>query len=195
MADPKATASGRVIRSRESEAPAGGTVAAVGLAYSAVPHQILYEIVPGYDRFRASPRWLFLLPAFALPLAALGLQDLLAGVRRARIALAATAGAGVLAVAGWFAYAQGQPDAPVAYFRTRAPLAVAVVAGAALVEVAFHTARWYPSVRQAAAYPDTRVSDIAHARGGRIVTVGVRTPSHRSLPTSPWSTAWPTPTG
>jgi hypothetical protein len=176
---------------------AGGTVAAVGLAYSALPHQVLYEVVPGYDRFRASPRWLFLLPAFALPLAALGLQDLLAGVRRARLALAVTAGAGILAVAGWFAYEQGQPEAPVAYFRSRAllaigllavvagagwvararpRLAVAVVAAAALSEIAFHTPRWYPSVRQATAYPDSPASDIAGARGGRFVTVGVRTP-------------------
>jgi hypothetical protein len=176
---------------------AGGAVAAVVLAYSAVPHQVLYEIVPGYDRFRSSPRWLFLLPAFALPLAALGLQDLLAGVRRARLALVVTAGTGVLAVAGWFAYEQSRPGAPVAYFRTRAllafgvlavvagagwvarsrpRLAVAVVAGAALAEIAFHTPRWYPSVRQATAYPDTLVSDIAGARGGRFVTVGIRTP-------------------
>lgn len=176
---------------------AGGTLAAVALAYSAVPHQVLYEIVPGYDRFRSSPRWLFLLPAFALPLAALGLQDLLAGVRRARLALAVTAGAGIVAVAGWFAYEQGRPEAPVAYFRDRAllavgvlavvagagwvarrrpRLAVAVIALAALGEVAFHTPRWYPSVRQATAYPDTAVSDIAGARGGRFVTVGIRTP-------------------
>jgi hypothetical protein len=139
----------------------------------------------------------FLLPAFALPLAALGLQDLLTGVRRARLALAGTAGAGVVAVAGWFAYEQSRPEAPVAYFRSRAllavgvlavvagagwvararpRLAVAVVAGAALAEIAFHTPRWYPSVRQATAYPDTAVSDIAGARGGRFVTVGVRTP-------------------
>jgi hypothetical protein len=176
---------------------AGGTVAAVVLAYSAVPHQVLYEIVPGYDRFRASPRWLFLLPAFVLPLAALGLQDLLAGARRARLALAVTAGAGILAVAGWFAYEQGQPETPVAYFRTRAllavaalavvagagwvararpRLAVAVITAAAIGEIAFHTPRWYPSVRQATAYPKTAVSDIAGARGGRFVTVGVRSP-------------------
>jgi hypothetical protein len=176
---------------------AGGALATVALAYSAVPHQVLYEIVPGYDRFRSSPRWLFLLPAFALPLAALGLQDLLAGVRRARLALAVTAGAGILAVAGWFAYEQGRPEAPVAYFRDRAllaagvlavvagagwvarsrpRLAVAVVAVAALGEVAFHTTRWYPRVHQATAYPDTAASDIARARGGRFVTVGSRLP-------------------
>jgi hypothetical protein len=176
---------------------AGGAAAAVVLAYSAVPHQVLYELVPGYDRFRSSPRWLFLLPAFALPLAALGLQDLLTGNRRARTALLATAGVAGVAVAGWFAYEQGRPDAPVAYFRNRAllaagllavvagagwvarsrpRLAVAVVAAAALGEVAFHTPRWYPSVPQATAYPDTAVSDIAVARGGRFVTVGARTP-------------------
>ncbi len=176
---------------------AGGSLAAIALAYSALPHQVLYEIVPGYDRFRSSPRWLFLLPAFALPLAALGLQDLLAGARRARLALVGTAGAGIVAVAGWFAYEHGQPDAPVAYFRNRALLAVgmlvvvagagwvarsrprlalAVVAVAALGEVAFHTPRWYPSIRQSTAYPDTTVSDIIRARGGRFITVGSRLP-------------------
>ena len=176
---------------------AGGALAAVALAYSAVPHQVLYEIVPGYDRFRSSPRWLFLLPAFALPLAALGLQDLLAGFRRARLALVATAAVAAVAVAGWFAYEQGRPEAPVAYFRNRAllaagllavvagagwvararpRLAVAVVAAAALGEIAFHTPRWFPSIRQSTAYPETAVSDIAGARGGRFVTVGARTP-------------------
>ena len=176
---------------------AGGVAAAIGLAYTALPHRILFEVVPGYDRFRSSPRWLFLLPAFALPLAALGLQDLLAGARRARLALVTTAGVAAVAVTGWFAYEQSRPDAPVDYFRNRAllaagllavvagagwvarsrpRLAVAVVAAAALAEVAFHTPRWYPSVRQATAYPDTAVSDLAVGRGGRFVTVGSRSP-------------------
>jgi hypothetical protein len=176
---------------------AGGAAASLLLAFTALPHQVLFEVVPGYDRFRSSPRWLFLLPAFALPLAALGLQDLLAGARRARTAMVATAGTAGVAVVAWFAWAQGQPGAPVAYFRSRAllaggvlavvagagwvgrtrpRLALAVVAAAALGEVAFHTPRWYPKVDQATAYPRTEVSDLAAARGGRIITVGVRSP-------------------
>jgi hypothetical protein len=174
-----------------------GAAAAVVLAFTALPHRVLYEVVPGYDRFRSPPRWLFLLPAFALPLAALGLQDLLAGGRRARVALVATAGTAAVAVAAWFAYQQAQPDTPVGYFgrravlalgllavvggagwvaRSRPRLALAVVGACALGEVLFHTPRWYPSVRQSAAYPDTVVSDIAAARGGRFVTVGPRIP-------------------
>lgn len=174
-----------------------GTVAAVALAFTGLPHRLLFEVVPGYDRFRSSPRWLFLLPTFALPLAALGLQDLLSGSRRARIALTVTAVAGGVGVAGWFAYERGQPGAPVSYFRNRAVLALAVlgaivvaswvartrprIAVAAVVlvalgEIAFHTPRWYPSVEQSTAYPDTPVSDIAGHRGGRFVRVGLRGP-------------------
>ena len=174
-----------------------GTAAAVALAFTGLPHRALYELVPGYDRFRSSPRWLFLLPAFALPLAALGLQDLLSGVRRARVALLATAAMAGLAVAGWFAYQQAQPGTPVSYFRNRALLAMAVavvvaaagwsarsrprlavaaLAFVALGEIAFHTPRWYPRIDQSTAYPDTEVSDIAAARGGRFVSVGARSP-------------------
>ncbi len=174
-----------------------GAVCTVLLAYTGFPHRVLYALVPGYDRFRSSPRWLFLLPVFALPLAALGLEDLLAGARRARAALGATAATAVLAVGGWFAYEQAQPGTPVAYFRNRSLVALAVivvVAGAgwaarsrprwavaavvlmALGEVGFHTPRWYPRVNQATAYPPSVVSDLATTRGGRFITVGVRSP-------------------
>ncbi|HEX2118549.1 MAG TPA: hypothetical protein VHF91_05155, partial [Acidimicrobiales bacterium] len=175
---------------------AAGTGAVILLAFTAFPHRVLYEVVPGYDRFRSSPRWLFLLPAFALPLAALGLQDLLSGSRRARVAMLATAGVSALVVAGWFTYEQAQEGAPVDYFRNRALLAVAfltiaagagwlararprlamaVIALAAAGEVAFHTTRWYPSVRQEIGYPRSPAIDVAAARGGRIVRVGMRT--------------------
>ena len=174
---------------------AAGVVAVVVLAYTGLPQRILYEVVPSYDRFRSSPRWLFLLPAFALPLAALGLQDLLAGVQRARAALLATATVAAVAVAGWFAYEQAQPGAPVEYLgrralvagaflvivavagwtaRSRPAVAAAVLAVAALGEVAFHTPRWYPSVRKATAYPDSAATDVAAARGGRVIRVGER---------------------
>ena len=174
---------------------AAGVVAVVVLAYTGLPQRILYEVVPGYDRFRSSPRWLFLLPAFALPLAALGLQDLLAGVRRARVALLATAALAAVAVAGWFAYEQTQAGAPVEYLgrrallagaflvivavagwtaRSRPAVAAAVLVVAALGEVAFHTPRWYPSLRKATAYPDSAATDVAAARGGRVIRVGER---------------------
>ena len=174
---------------------AAGVVAVVVLAYTGLPQRILYEVVPGYDRFRSSPRWLFLLPAFALPLAALGLQDLLAGVQRARVALLATAALAAVAVAGWFAYEQAQAGAPVEYLgrrallagaflvivavagwtaRSRPAVAAAVLAVAALGEIAFHTPRWYPSVRKATAYPGSAATDVAAARGGRVIRVGER---------------------
>jgi hypothetical protein len=174
---------------------AGAVAAVVVLGFTGLPNRALYDVLPGYDRFRASSRWLFLLPAFALPLAALGLQELLAGGRRARIALTATAAAGAFAVAGWFAYVRTDDGAPVGYLgrrallaaaflvvvaaagwlaRSRPALAVAVVTAAALAEIGFHTPRWFPSVEQATAYPDTPVSDIAATRGGRFVRVGDR---------------------
>ena len=172
-----------------------GLAAVAVLAFTGLPNRVLYEALPGYDRFRSSSRWLFLLPTFALPLAALGLHDLLAGARRARVGLVVTAGIALVSVGGWFAYEQSQTGAPVSYLgrrallaagvvavvatagwlaRSRPALAVAVVAAAALGEVAFHTPRWYPSVEQAAAYPDTAVSDITAVRGGRFVRVGAR---------------------
>jgi hypothetical protein len=174
-----------------------GAGASVLLAFTGLSQVVLYHLVPGYDRFRSPPRWLFLLPAFGLPLAALGLQDLLAGARRARGALLATAAATALAAGAWFAYEHGRPDVPTGYLgrrvllaaavaavvagagwmaRSRPRLAVAGIVACALGEVFFHTPRWYPSVRKASAYPATAVSDIAAARGGRFVTVGIRSP-------------------
>lgn len=173
-----------------------GVAAVLVLGYTGLPHRVLYEVVPGYDRFRSSPRWLFLLPAFALPLAALGLQDLLGGVRRARVALLVTAAVAAMAVAGWFAYEQARAGAPVEYLgrrallagaflvvvavagwtaRSRPTVAAAVLAVAVLGEVGFHTPRWYPSVRKATAYPGSPATDVAAARGGRVVRVGERT--------------------
>jgi hypothetical protein len=175
--------------------PLLGVVAVLGLALTGFPHRILYDLVPGYDRFRASPRWLFLLPAFALPLAALGLQDLLAGSPRARRALAVSAGLSVTAVAVWYGHVRSEPGAPVAYFghrallaagvaiavagagwvaRSRPRLALVVVGAVVLSEVFFHTPRWYPSVTERSAYPDVAVADIARQRGGRLVHVGAR---------------------
>ena len=173
------------------------TAAVMVLAFSGLPHRLLYEVVPGYDRFRSSPRWLFLLPAFALQLAALGLQDLLSGMRRARMAMLTTGVLAGVAVVVWFAYEQTQPGAPTIYFRNRAVFALALIGtvlGAgwlarsrprlavtamvvvALGEILFHTQRWYPRIDKSTAYPDTVVSDLVAMRGGRFVTVGVRSP-------------------
>jgi hypothetical protein len=173
-----------------------GLAAVLVLALTGFPHRILFDVLPGYDRFRSSPRWLFLLPAFALPLAALGLQDLLVGARWARPALAATAVLSVTGVAAWFFHARAEAGAPVTYFahralvagavalavagagwlaRSRPGLALAVVAAVALGEVGFHTPRWYPSVAQRQGYPQVMVADVARRRGGRVVHVGDRT--------------------
>lgn len=173
----------------------GAAAAVVVLAFTGLPNRFLYDVLPGYDRFRSSSRWLFLLPTFVLPMVALGLQDLLAGGRRARTAMTVVAAAGLLGIAAWFAYVQTEDGAPVGYLGRRAllaagfvvvaaaagrlagrrrALAVAVLSAAALAEIGFHTPRWYPSVEQATAYPDTPVSDIAAARGGRFVRVGER---------------------
>ena len=175
---------------------AAGVVAVVVLAYTGPLHRLFYDVLPGYDRFRASPRWLSLLPAFALPLAALGLQDVLDGGRRARLALVGAGGASAVAAGGWYLHERAQRGAPIAYFGHRALFAVAIVAVvggagwlarrrpapalaivavAALVEVGFHTPRWYPSVRERAAYPPVAVADIAAQRGGRFVRVGAHT--------------------
>ncbi|HEX3621982.1 MAG TPA: DUF6541 family protein [Acidimicrobiales bacterium] len=139
---------GRRSRGRWLLVAAAGAV--LVLAFTGLPHRVLYAVLPGYNRFRSSPRWLFLLPAFALPLAALGLQDLLGlgagapgeeattatatAAGRARLAVLATAAIGAAAVAVWFVHARSEPGAPTAYFGHRAGLALgllAVVAGGA----------------------------------------------------------------
>lgn len=173
-----------------------GMGAVIVLAFTGFPHRVLYASIPGYDRFRASPRWLFLLPAFAVPLAALGFQDLLAGARRARQAVVVTAGLAVLAIGAWYAIEHSKTGFPTSYLshrallaagfaisvaaagwlaRRRPRLATVLLTACALAEIAFHTPRWYPSVQERTAYPEVAVADIAAARGGRFVHVGGRT--------------------
>ncbi|TML64564.1 MAG: hypothetical protein E6G17_02495, partial [Actinobacteria bacterium] len=172
-----------------------GVGAAVGLAFSGPPHWLLYHVVPGYDRFRGSARWLAVLPVFALPLAAIGLEAILDGERRARRALTVGAAAALAVVAGWYARELLVRGAPHAYLgrralvaagfvvavataahlaRVRPRAAAGVVVLCALGEIALNTPRWYPSVVERSAYPPVAVARIAAERGGRIVRAGDR---------------------
>ncbi len=172
-----------------------GVVVVMVLAFFALPNQVLYRLLPGADRFRGSSRWLAVLPAFALPLAALGLQDVLDGVRRARVVAAGACALSALVVVAW-ALRRAGDSAVQSYLGKRAlvalvgialvgaavglarrwpRLALAVVAAAVLGEVAFHTPRWYPRVVEEDAYPSVEVAEIAARQGGRLVHVGDRT--------------------
>ena len=174
---------------------AAGVGAALVLAFNALPNQVLYHTLPGYDRFRGASRWLSVLPAFALPLGALGLQDVLDGVRRARLVAAGACGVATLAVVAWYLTNPGE-DAVQTYLGKRAvfalggialvaaavwvvrrwpKVALAVVVVAVLGEVAFHTPRWYPSVVEKGAYPELAVTEIAAEQGGRLIHVGEQT--------------------
>ncbi|MDQ6798961.1 MAG: hypothetical protein M3011_13265 [Actinomycetota bacterium] len=175
----------------------GGLIVVAVLAYTLPIHRLLFAVVPGYDHFRSVPyRWLSTVPALALPLAALGLDDLIDGVRRSRVALGVAGLVSVAAVAAWFAWQFTKAGAPHKFFAGRAAEAVALViavvvagwmarrrpvvavvllAGCAVVEVGINTTRWFPSVNTAAAYPQVPAAAIAKERGGRVVRVGART--------------------
>ena len=167
--------------------------AATFLAFSGPPHRLLHGALPGYDRFRASSRWLAVVPALVVPVAALGLASLLEAGRRARaaaLAASAVAAAGIVAVA---LSVLSDPSAPKRFMTTRLVvaavpvagcalaalavgrrrrLALALVAATALAEVAFQLPRWYPSVREETAYPSLRALEVARERGGRLLRVG-----------------------
>ncbi|HET7652066.1 MAG TPA: hypothetical protein VFK42_03455 [Acidimicrobiales bacterium] len=184
-------------RSRATEpAPwllAGIGVAVVLLSVWGLPHHALHALLPGYDRFRVGARWLSVLPVCALPLAALGLDALVDGDRRARwgaLGVAAAAGAVVLAWWIWQSSVRGAPhdyfgvraavagallvaSAAAAWLAMRRPrIAVAVVAACVAFELAFHVPRWYPSVVERSAYPSVSVSRLASARDGRVLRAG-----------------------
>lgn len=173
-----------------------GVAAVLLLAYTSAVHGPLHDFLPGYDRFRAVPhRWLSVLPALVLPLAALGLHDLLARERGARIGVLATAGASLVAVVVWLLVQNTRADAPMEFFAKRGGLAIAVltvtmvVVGLGVItrfpavalalalvcmagEIGINTTRWYPRVKETNAYPPTDVARIAGERGGRLVRVG-----------------------
>jgi hypothetical protein len=176
---------------------AGAVLVVVILAFTGSVHAVLYHL-PGYDRFRVSARWIGLLPVFALPLAALGIDALRAGDRRARIGLAATAVLCAALTIGWYLHQRDVRGAPHIYLshrvaltllvlaavtaaglmvRRRMALGIAVLAVCILGEVLFHTPRWYPQIAERSAYPAVAATKIARERGGRIVHVGTGTPS------------------
>lgn len=183
---------GAVARGRFRWLLVGGAVGALLLGFTGPPHQLLYHL-PGYDRFRVSARWLAVLPTFALPLAALGLDALVDGDRSARLAAVGATAVSLLAVVAWWLHQRGDHGAPHAYFSHRALLTavllIAVAAGAVIavrsphagiaiilvcagVEVIFHSPRWYPDVVKRTAYPSVAATSIARQRGGRLVHMG-----------------------
>jgi hypothetical protein len=185
-------AAGAASRSKYRWLLVGGAVGTLVLGFTGPPHQLLYHL-PGYNLFRVSARWLAVLPAFVLPLSALGLDALLDGERRARLAAVAAAGLAMLAVLAWWLHQRGELGAPHTYFTHRAaltaPLLIAVAGGALLalrrppvavavilvcagVEVFFHAPRWYPDVQKSTAFPPVAATRLARSRGGRLVHMG-----------------------
>ena len=171
---------------------AGAVAVVVILAFTGRVHEVLYHL-PGYDRFRVSARWIGLLPVFALPLAALGIDALRAGERRARIPLVGAAVVSAALTIGWYLHQRHVAGAPGVYLSHRVDLTllvlglvlagglllrrwtafgIAVLAACILGEVLFHTPRWYPRVATRSAYPAVAATTIARQRGGRLVHVG-----------------------
>jgi hypothetical protein len=171
---------------------AGGAVVIVLLGFTAPLHHVLYHVVPGYDRFRVSARWLSVLPVFVLPFAALGLDALLDGDRKARVGALVAGGICLAATAGWWLHERGTRGLPHVYLSHRAALTVALLlvlggavvlvlrapragvgllAACALLEVFFHAPRWYPDLQQRTSYPPVAATTLAKARGGRLVHV------------------------
>jgi len=177
------------------------SAAVVVLGTTAFAHPLLHALVPGYDRFRTSSRWLSVLPAAGLPLAGIGWEALREGQRMARLFVITTSiGVGTACVI-WYNHHHRIVDFPIVFFQHRVAftiavalvvlaaslaaqrqpaLAVAVVVIASLAEIAVHTPQWYPSIEKARAYRTTAVGQVAHSRGGRIVRLGA---SRRGLPT------------
>lgn len=178
----------RARRDRNAMLLAIGTAVVLAFAFLGPPHLAL-RLLPGYDRFRGSARWVSILPPFALPLAALGLDALATGERNARRAAAWTAGGLVAITALWLGREALVASAPHGYLARRALLAaalavavavaarrpravVAVALACAVVEVGFAAPRWFPDVTERSAFPRVGVIDAAASRGGRIVRVG-----------------------
>lgn len=179
---------------------AAGALVALVLAFWGPPHHLLHALAPGYDRFRVSSRWLAVLPAFALPLAALGLDRLRDADRAARrLALGGlVTAAGVVAAFGvdaagragvassfvisrsLFALVPGAVIGLALWLgRSRPSVLHGLVSVAVVSELAVQVPNWFPSVRRAEAFPDVALTRIAEDRGGRLLRVG---PRYESLP-------------
>ena len=169
----------------------GGVALVLLLAFTPWPHWPLHAVLPGYDRFRVSARWIAILPAFMAPLVALGVTDVRRRLPGARRLLVVAAGlSGLALVAFWIAVLSDEA-APHGYFGWRIlaaalPVAAVAVIGmaasrrsfvAALVvvilgEAIVHSTRWFPSVDEAAAYPRLPLVKTLEPRGGRAVHLG-----------------------
>ena len=184
----------------------GGAGAALVIAFTGAPHRLFHALVPGYDRFRVNARWLSVVPALVAPLAAVGLDRLLAVDRRARRALLAAGMLSAAAIAVWFLLVRGIAGAPEDYFRERGTIALgfvalvvlagllaarrpraalAVLVVVVLAEVSQVPTQWYPSVVEKKAFPAVPVAEIAAARGGRLIHVGERSQSPPYAPNLP----------
>lgn len=174
----------------------GGVGAVAVIAFNGFAHELFFAVLPGYDRFRVNARWLSVVPALVLPLAALGLDRLMGGDRRARRALLVSGALAVGATVTWFLLVGVRAGALEGYFLRRALTAAGLIAAVVaagcvasrrprvgmaalvvivLVEIGLRTTPWYPSVREKDAYPVVAVAGIAQQRGGRLVRVGPRT--------------------
>ena len=175
-----------------------GLAAGLALAFLGFPHAVLRVVVPGYDRFRGSARWVAVIPAFALPLAALGLDALtLRAVPLARRATRWGAYAIGALVGVWFVRELFVDRAPHEYLGRRGALTlvlaaaiaaaairrprwlVPVVTACVVIETGFAATRWFPSVEEDAAYPRVAALTVVAERGGRVVRQG----GPRDLPT------------
>lgn len=170
----------------------------VVIAFFGFPHRIFYSVLPGYNRFRVNARWLSVLPSFGLPLAAVGLDGLLARHRRARLGLMVGGVASAVAIPAWFLLLRSEMGTAEGFILRRCLIALVLVAAVVAVglllsrprwqrgalvalvavvavEIGFNTTEWYPSVPEKGAFHEVPVADIATERGGRIVHVGART--------------------
>lgn len=165
------------------------TALVVLLTFTGPPHHVLRWVVPGYDRVRGAARWTSMLAPLALPLAALGLDALRSGERRAARAARVAALVGAVVVCAWLLRELAVPTAPHGYLARRAALAIAllaavglaahrprlaagVVAACVTVELVVAVPRWFPRVRERDAYPPVAALTEAARRGGRLARTG-----------------------
>lgn len=170
----------------------GGAALVLVLAFTPWLHPPLHAVLPGYDRFRVSARWIVILPALVAPLAALGVTDLLRGSRGTRRRLLIAAAVCGTALAVFLGNVVADRSAPQEYFGARVvaaavPVAAVVAVGLIanrirlvlalltpilLAEALFHSTRWFPSVEEAGAYPRLPLVRTLEGRDGRLVHLG-----------------------